>query len=161
MNRILGILKNVYEDKDGFRSELEHDTGVSISKYVCVTHLDTKMPSSLELQLPTWERARMNGIADARMKVNDLVYNDSTLILDNYKMTSRDPSIMPDLANKLRERGFDIPLSKIEKEVLDRLSTETLDKKLIDYREKLARKFIENQPSFTDYCINLLHESGY
>lgn len=153
--------KNVYEDKDGFRSELEHDTGVSISKYVCVTHLDDKMPSSLELQLPTWEHARMNGVADARMKVNKKIYHDSTLILGNYKMTSGDPSIMLDLANKLRERGFNIPLSKIEKEVLDRLSTKTLDKKLLDYREKLARKFMEDQTSFTDYCLNLLRESGY
>lgn len=153
--------KDSYWDTDGSRSKLEQDTGVSISKYVRVIRLNTKMPSSLELQLPTWEHARMNGVADARMKVNKKIYHDSTLILSNYKMTSRDPSIMLDLANQFRERGFSIPLSKMESQVLKNITTETSDNEFMNYNEELAMDYTNDQTAFMYYCIDRFRKSGY
>ena len=114
-----------------------------------------------ELKYPYWQVSKKDGTADLRVKFNSIIWQESALYFDSFKVVSKMPYDLIDVVKKLRLLGNQIDMCEEEKKKCLNLkkkkevfSCNLNIQKLIDYYSK--------RPSeFEKLCSKLFDSLGY
>lgn len=118
-------------------------------------------PNYFELKYPYWAVSKKDGTADLRVKKNYIVWQKSTLYVDNYELTTKQPYELLGVVKEIRAQGVQIKLCREEKEkyfsIKKRKEIFVCDadiQKLVDY-------YSEKPTNFEGLCAKLFDNMGY
>ena len=114
-----------------------------------------------ELHCPFWLYSKSNGTKDLRYNQNYIVWKESFLYFNEYKITTKKTYDMIWLVNQLREQGYDTGLCDEEKKKLLLIEKEKQEVVLQNELHKLVVTCLNNSDYFKEIVEGLFAKQEY
>lgn len=113
------------------------------------------------LKFPNWYYCKKDGTADLRIKNNWIVWNKSTLFINDFLLESSKPYDLIDIVNQLRLKGVKIDLCKEEKIKYSEIKRKkVICNKNMDIK-KIIKHYEDRPTDFEKFCAELFEKMGY
>ena len=114
-----------------------------------------------QLKYPYWQYSKRDGTADLRRRQNFIIWQKSTLAVDNYLVTSKRQYHIVTVVEELRHNGIYIQPCKEESDKYDKLKSQKLVYVNSHSIQDIVDQFSECPTEFENFCANLFQKMGY